>query len=216
MTKIDRDVLKSLVLDGPANIQEIHERIKQNYPSTRRSIRKLELGHVWHSNTPTNGPKSPQEYRPTSIGILGAFVNLDLTKHTKTISKNYPIATPMYIKYYPELVKAGIKKDVDDALRREYALTLPLLDTDWHLKDTDNDPIDCNVINHNIILEFYNKDETIIKTIYDIVKNDEDALFAIKQIVDMEADKVEFLLNIANEETNEQAKLPRLLEYSIF
>ncbi len=106
-------VLKTLALDGPGNIQELHKRIEvgtgYSYVTTLRAVRELWSKRlIFLSNIQDRGPKSAQEYSLFTVGIAASFLLCDLNNELNKVCENWGTLTPNAVKHFQDFEKAGM------------------------------------------------------------------------------------------------------------
>ncbi len=144
-------VLKSIAVDGEANINNIHKKIKLNYQRTRRATKRLtELYLLWLSEIDKNlGPKASQYYSITPYGIVEAFIDLTTFEETTKMIKNFEPYTPHYVLNFREFKRKGILKELKIILNDLYpSIVKPWGEEKYQRKPTSTNTRDCIIQSH--------------------------------------------------------------------
>jgi hypothetical protein len=117
-----KQVIRSIALDGPDNISNIQKKSKLEYQRTRRAIIKLrELKLLWLSQIDeTLGPKAAQYYSLSPYGIVEAFINFLNDEETIQMINHWKSYTPHYVLNFFKFKEKGILKDLKNILNDYY------------------------------------------------------------------------------------------------
>jgi hypothetical protein len=128
-TENQKQVLKSLALKGPNNIQRIQISEKMHYPTVYNSVKKLAKAElVWLSGIQDRGPKSAKEYSLTPLGILATVVHCDVSKKMNRILVNWRDLVPKFILKWEEIERLDLIEDIFEIMRKIYLDFMNLID----------------------------------------------------------------------------------------
>jgi hypothetical protein len=133
LTKHEKIVLQSLAYLGPGNILGVSDRENIQYPTARRSIRSLQgRGLVWCSQVGDRGPKSPQTFSLTPLGLLASFLFCELWGSVGDILEVNRENAPQFIRYFDKFVEYGLKSNLlDVSLQVYYDAALLVVDSSF-------------------------------------------------------------------------------------
>jgi hypothetical protein len=133
LTKHEKIVLQSLAHLGPENILGVSDRENIQYPTARRSIRSLQgRGLVWCSQVGDRGPKSPQTFSLTPLGLLASFLFCELWGSVGDILEVNRENAPQFIRYFDKFVEFGLRINfLDVSLQVYYDVALLVVDSSF-------------------------------------------------------------------------------------
>jgi hypothetical protein len=155
ITKEQRKVLRSISVEGAGNIREIQRRTESKYPSTHRSVKKLnELGLIWLSKIEDIGPKSAQTYSITALGILASIIYCETSQNIPAIIDHWSEITPRFINCWNRYSQYFVETELIHIIHRTYSdiqsLTLrhPNIETNSRALIISKNSIDTNILDN--------------------------------------------------------------------
>jgi len=206
LTKEQRKVLRSITINGPGNIRQIQQRTDSKYPSTHRSIKKLdELGLIWLSKKEDIGPKSAQTYSITSLGILASIIYSNTSQNIPSILDHWSEITPRVIQFWKEYMRYFTEAELFQIATRTLS-NIQILSIKHPSKETNARSliISRNSIDMNILDNFYRIfSSTRMSDVVQIIKSHEDYQSVLDHWIGVLHFKLDYLKSL-----NETAHTP--------
>ena len=176
LTREQRKVLCSIALNGSGNIRQVQQRTDSKYPSTHRSIKKLDaLGLIWLSKKEDIGPKSAQTYSITSLGILASIIYCSTTRNVPSILEHWSEITPRFILFWKEYLPYFTEDELIQIATRTFS-NFQILSIKHPSKETNARSliISKNSIDINILDNFYRTISSVrMSDVVQIIKSHE-------------------------------------------